>query len=113
VNAELAERGALELAIGRMILDPLDVAAEPVALMQHRHVPVGEPRTLVEMTAGQRAEAIEMRLDMAEQGVGKMDAKQIGQRRIGAIKIHAGGIGGKQTRPVGGIGLSIMLARLH
>ncbi len=113
MNAELAKRDALELAIGRMIFDPLDVVTEAVALMQHGHVPVGEPCTFVEMTAGQPAEPIEVRLDMAEQGIRKMDAKQIGQRRIGTVKIHAGGVGGKQSRPVGGVGRSIMLARLH
>ena len=67
VNAELAERGALQLAIGRMILDPLRVAAETVALVQHRGVAVGQPRAFVEMTAGERAEPVEMRLDVAEQ----------------------------------------------
>ena len=66
MNAEFAERRALQLAIGRMILDPLDVAAKTVALVQHRHVPVGQSRAFVEMTAGKRAQAVEMRLDMAE-----------------------------------------------
>ena len=101
VNAELAERGALQFAIGRMIFDPLHVAAEPVALMQHRRVAVGEPRAFVEMAAGKRAEPVEMRLDMAKQRVGQMDAQQIGQRRIGAVEIHARGIGREQARPIG------------
>jgi hypothetical protein len=55
VNAEFAERGFFQLAIGRMIFDPLGVAAKPVALVQHRRVAVGEPRALIEMPAGQRA----------------------------------------------------------
>ena len=67
VNAELAERGGFQLAIGRVIFDPLRVAAEFVALVQHRGVTVGEPRAFVEMTAGERAEPVEMRLDMAKQ----------------------------------------------
>ncbi|OIQ64961.1 hypothetical protein GALL_534860 [mine drainage metagenome] len=111
--AELAKRGTLEFAIGRMIFDPLDIAAKAVALMQHRHVPVGEPGTFVETTARERAQPVEMRLDMAEQRVGKMDAKQIRQRRIGAIKIQARGVGGKQARPVGGICSAIMHEWLH
>ena len=100
VNAEFAERGALEFAIGRMILDPLDVAAEAVALVQHRHVAVGKPRAFVEMAAGERAQPVEMRLDMAKQRIGQMDAQQIGQRRIGAVEIHAGGVGRQQSRLV-------------
>ncbi len=101
VNAEFAERGALEFAIGRMIFDPLRVAAEAVALMQHRHVTVGEPGAFVEMAAGERAEPIEMRLDMAKQRVGQMDAQQVGQRRIGAVEVHAGRIRRKQSGPIG------------
>ncbi len=100
VNAELAEGGALQLAIGRMIFDPLRVAAEAVALMQHRHVPVGEPRAFVEMTAGERAQPIEMRLDMAEQRVRQMDAQQIRQRGIGPVEIHSRGVGREQSRLV-------------
>jgi hypothetical protein len=96
-----------------MVFDPLDVTAEAVALMQHRHMAVGKPRTFVEMTAREPTEPVEMRLDMAEQGLGKMDAKQIRQRRIGAVKIHARSVGGKQTGPVGGICNAIMLAGLH
>jgi hypothetical protein len=42
-----------------------------------------------------------------------MDAKQIRQRRIGAVEIHARGVGGKKTRPAGGICNAIMLERLH
>ena len=89
MNAELAEGCALQFPIGRMIFDPLHVAPELVALMQHRHVAVGEPRAFVEMTACERAKTVEMRLDMAEQIVGQMDAQQIGQRRIGAIEVHS------------------------
>mgnify|MGYP003694161543 CR=1 FL=1 len=59
-----------------------------VALMQHRRVAVGEPRAFVEIAAGQLAEPIEMRLDMAEQRIGKMQPQQIRQRRIGPVEIH-------------------------
>ena len=69
MNAELAERGGFQLAIGRVIFDPLRVAAELVALVQHRGVAVGQPRAFVEMTAGELAEPVEMRLDVAEQRV--------------------------------------------
>ena len=80
-----------------MIFDPLHVAAELVALVQHRRVPVGKPRAIVEMAAGEFAEAIEMRLDVTEQRVRQMDAQQIRQRLIGAIEIHPRGIGRQQA----------------
>ena len=85
-----------------MIFDPLRVAAKAVALVQHRRMPVGQPRAFVEMAAGERAEPVEMRLDMAEQRIGQMDAQQIRQRRIGAVEIHAGRIRREQARLVGG-----------
>ena len=47
----------LQFAIGRMIFDPLRVAAETVALVQHRGVAVGEPRAFVEMAAGEARRA--------------------------------------------------------
>ena len=116
VNAEFAECGALEFAIGWMIFDPLRVAPETVALMQHRHVAVGEPRALVEMASGERAEPVEMRLDMAKQRVRQMNPQEIGQRRIGAVEIHPRGIRREQSRPVGRAGhvsLSGELWHLH
>ena len=101
MNAEFAERGALQLAIGRVIFDPLRVAAETVALVQHRGVAVGQPRAFVEMTAGERAEPVEMRLDVAEQRIRQMNAQQIRQRRIGAVEIHARRIRRQQSRLIG------------
>ena len=113
VNAELAERGFLQFAIGRVIFDALRVAAELVALVQHRRMAVGEPRAFVEIAAGQFAEPVEMRLDMAEQRIGQMQPQQIGQRRIGAVEIHARRIGREQSRLVGRICRAIMHAWLH
>ena len=101
VNAELAERGFFQFAIGRMIFDVLRIAAELVALVQHRRVAVGEPRAFVEMAAGQFAEAIEMRLDMAEQRIGEMQPQQVGQRRIGPVEIHPRRIRREQSRLIG------------
>jgi hypothetical protein len=66
VDAELAEGGLLQLAIGGVVFDPLHVATELVALVQHRCVPVGEPRAFIEHAAGEFAQPIEMRLDVAE-----------------------------------------------
>ena len=53
------------------------------------------------MTAGKPAEAIEMRLDMAKQRFGQMQAQQIRQRRIGPVEIHPRGIRREQSRLVG------------
>ncbi len=80
---------SLQFAIGRVIFDPLRVAAEFVALVQHRRMAVGEPRAFVEMATGEPAEPVEMRLDVVEQRIRQMDTQQVRQRRIGAIEIHA------------------------
>ena len=98
VDAELAERGFFQFAIGRVIFDVLGIAAELVALVQHRRVAVGKPRAFVERAAGQFAEAVEMRLDMPEQRLGQMQPQQIGQRRIGAIEIHSRRVRREQSR---------------
>ncbi len=113
MNAKLAERSLLQFAIGRVIFDGLGIAAKSVALMQHRRVTVGEARALVEMTAGQPAEAIEMRLDMAKQGFRQMQEQQVGQRRVGPIKVHPGGIRSEQARLAGGGNLAVVLEWLH
>jgi hypothetical protein len=53
------------------------------------------------MTAGERAQPVEMRLDMTKQRIREMNPQQIGQRRIGPVEIHAGSIGREQSRLVG------------
>ena len=74
---------------------------------------VGQPRAFVEMAAGQRAEPVEMRLDMAKQRVGQMQPQQIRQRRIGAVEIHARGVRREQSRLVGRRRRAILLEWLH
>ena len=81
-----------------MIFDPLRVAPKTVALVQHRHMPIGKPRAFIEMTAGECTQPIEMRLDMAKQRIGQVNAEQIRQRRIGPVEIHTGCIRRKQSR---------------
>jgi len=76
-------------------------------------MPIGEPGAFVEMAARERAEPVEMRLDVAEQRIGKMNAKQIRKRGIGTVEIHTRGVGGKQSLPAGGICNAIMLPWLH
>jgi hypothetical protein len=64
-------------------------------------MPIGEPRAFVEMTTGERAQPVEMRFDMTKQRVVEIDAQQIGQRRIGTIKVHSRRIRREQPRLVG------------
>ena len=113
MNAELAEGRLLQFAIGRMIFDPLHVAAKAVALVQHRRMTVGKPRAFVEMAAGECAEPIQMRLDMVKQRIRQMQPQQIRQRRIGPVEIHARGVGCEQARPVGRSRDAIVLEWLH
>ena len=65
VELEVAERDLLHLAVGGMVVDPVLVAAETVAGLQHRRMLVGGSRELVEPAAGKRAEAVEMGLEPA------------------------------------------------
>ena len=67
------------------------------ALVEDGAVTIGQSRALVEMGAGQLAQPIEMRLEMAKQRVRQMDAQEIGQRRIGAVEIQSRGVGCKQS----------------
>ena len=113
MDAELAERSLLKFTIGRVIFDGLGIAPELVALMQHRRMAIGQPRAFVEIAAGQFAEAIEMRLDMAEQRVGEMEPQQISQRRIGPVEIHPRRIRREQSRLIGRSCRAIMHAWLH
>jgi hypothetical protein len=113
VNAEFAEGGALEFAIGRMIFNPLHVAAEAIALMQHRHVAVGEPPAIVEMAAGKPAEALKMRLDVTKQFLGQVDPQQIRKRRIGTVEIHPRGVWRQKVRLTIKICHAILRVRLH
>ena len=67
VQAQFAERDPLHFAVGRMILDPILVAAEAVARMEHRGMLVGGVGKLVEAAARESAEAIEMGLEVGAQ----------------------------------------------
>jgi hypothetical protein len=113
VDAELAERDALQFPISWMIFDPLHVAPEPVALVEHRTMAVGQSRAFVEMAAGKFAQPIEMRLEMADQPFREINAQEIGERGIRAEEIHARGIGRKQCRSVGPISDFVLDRLMH
>ena len=67
----------------------------------------------VEMAAGQFAEPIKIRLDVAKQRLGQMQFQKIRQRRIGPVEIHSRRVGGQQARLAGGRRSQILLERLH
>ena len=98
VDAELAVGDALELPICRVVLDPLLVSPEPIALVQDRHVPVGEARAAIELIARQRAQAIEMRLDVAPERLGQIDPEQVPERGIRPEEVEPGGVRRDEAR---------------
>ncbi len=101
MELEVAERDALHLPVGGMVLDPVLVTPEAVARMQHRRMAVGEPREFVQPPAGELAEAgivrFEMRADIGRQ----IDRQQIAQPAIGGVEIHSGAVGGDPIRRAG------------
>jgi hypothetical protein len=98
VDAELPVGDALELSVRRVVLDPLLVAPEPVAVVQDRHVPVGQARAVVQLVARERAQAVEMRLDMTSERRGKVDLEQVRERAIRPEEVEPGGVGRDQAR---------------
>ena len=87
VKLEIAERDFLHFAVGRMIIDPVLVAAEPVARIQHRRVLVGDPRQFIKPAASERAEAIEMRLQPAKIIRLQVEPEQVAQAAIDRVEI--------------------------
>ena len=106
VKLEIAERDVLHLAVGRVVVDPVLVAAETVARVQHRRMLVGDPGEFVEPAAGQRAETIEVRLKPAKIIRFQIKLQQIAQAAIDGVEILPGAI----RRDV--IGAAIEIGRL-
>ena len=93
MQSEFAERDPLHLAIGRMIFDPILVAAEAVARMKHRGMLVSGVGKLVQAAAREFAEAIEMGLQMSAQRGLQVNVEQAAKRVIGAVEVHPATIG--------------------
>ncbi|MFN7642128.1 MAG: hypothetical protein ACK5PW_03410 [Burkholderiales bacterium] len=66
-QAEVAERDALELDVGRVLEHAPLVGAAPRAHRQRRRMFVGGRGQLVERTAGERAEPVQVRAQVLEQ----------------------------------------------
>jgi hypothetical protein len=101
VEFKIAEGDRLHLAIGGVILDPIFVASVAVARMQHGRVPVGHSGQLVEASARERAEPVEMRLQAAERRGIEIEREQLAQTRVDAEEIQAAAV---RRQPVGAPG---------
>jgi hypothetical protein len=89
VKLEVTEGDALHFAIGGVIVDPVFVAAEAIAGVKHRRILVGDPRQFVEPAAGQRAEPMEMRLQLPVIVFRQIKRQQIAQTTIDLVEIQA------------------------
>ena len=92
VKLEIAERDLLHLAVGRMVVDPVFVAAETVARMQHRRMLVGGFRQLIQPAARQRPEAMEMRFEPPKIVRRQIELQQIAQAAIDQVEVQSGAI---------------------
>ena len=82
VKLEIAECDALHLAIGRMVVDPVLVAAEAVRGVEHRRMLVGGAGEFIQPAARQLAEAMEMRFQPPEILRLQVQPEQIAQAAI-------------------------------
>ncbi len=92
VKLEIAERDLLHLAVGRMVVDPVFVAAETVARMQHRWMLVGGFRQLIQPAARQRPEAMEMRLEPPKIVRRQIELQQITQAAVDQVEVLTGAV---------------------
>jgi hypothetical protein len=79
-----------------MELDPILVAPETIARMEHRRMLVGNFRKLIEPAAREIAEAVEMRLHRGTQPRLHMKIEQVAQAAVDAVKVHPAAIGRNQ-----------------
>ena len=87
VKLEVADCDPFHFAIGRMVVDPVLVAAEAIPGIQNRRVLVGDPGQFIEPPARQRAEAMEMRLQPAKITRLKIQREKIAQAAIDFVEI--------------------------
>ena len=75
-----------------MVVDPVLVAAETVARMQHRWMLVGGFRQLIQPAARQRPEAMEMRLEPPEIVRRQIELQQLAQAAIDQVEVLSGAV---------------------
>ena len=87
VKLEIAECDGFHFAIGRMVLDPVLVAAQSIPCVQDRRVLVGDPGQLVQSAAGQCAKAMEMRFEPLKIIRFEIDMEKLAQAAIDRVEI--------------------------
>src|SRR3982074_786718 len=87
MELEITKRDFLHFAVGRMVVDPVLVAAKTIPRMQHRRMLVGDPRQFIQPAARQLAETLEMRLEPAKIIPRPIQREQIAQAAIHGIEI--------------------------
>ena len=89
VDAESPEGDLLHRAIGRMMLDPLLVAAIAVARMQDGGMTLGHLGEIVQLRARQRAQLGEMRREVVDQRRGHVEWQQFAQAPVDVVVVQA------------------------
>ena len=100
VQAEFLVGDLLHLAIGGVVVDPVLVAAEPVARLQHRRMLVGDHREFVEAAAGQLAQPLEMRRHLRAQAGLHVEPQQVLELPVDRIEVLPVDVGGDVVRAV-------------
>ncbi|MDH6591738.1 hypothetical protein M2165_001627 [Variovorax sp. TBS-050B] len=90
---ELAQREALHLDVGRVLDDLLLVEPGARALAQHRRMAVGRAGELVEQAAREAAQALEVRLHVAQQVGRQVEREQLAEARVGGEQVLAVAVG--------------------
>jgi len=93
VELEVAEGDLLHLAVGGVILDPVLVAAQTVAGVQHRRIAVGEAGELVEPATREPADARQMGREVGVCRRLEIEADEIAQAAVRLPEVEAGAIG--------------------
>ena len=83
-----------------MVVDPVLVAAEAVARLQHRRMLVGHHGKLVEAVAGERAQALEMRRHRRAQAGLEVERQQVLELPVDGIEVPAVRVGRDVLRAV-------------
>ena len=93
VHAEILEGDRLHLAVGRVVVDPVLVAAEAVARLQHRRMLVGHHGEIVEAVAGERPQPLEMRRHRRPQAGLEIERQQVLELPVDGVEVPAMRIG--------------------
>ena len=87
VELEVAEGDRLHLAVGGVVLDPVLVAPQAVARVQHGPVLVGDAGKLVEAAAGEHAEARKVRRQMRVHAGRQVKRQQLLQPPVDGVEV--------------------------